>query len=544
MVAGKNTEWLKASPCGESTTIIETDRLQKVIGNLHSPSEDKLSVVLVIESRRRSLFPKVEACSSNQAGTIHLRQDTSNAYPWPTLVVTGIPIESEKKLRTTNKDPKNGRRLEFPLQPQDCESLLLSRLLYLFSDVLCFICHDILDIDQTTRLLICLAKRRNKITSIQIPPELHIFVASQMDLKVAKSRIQDRFQNSGLGKMSDFFQRVSVETISKGNLTSPNRRERLHRRLRKSVQRMRLKKMRSRLLFTGNHLFDLVYQALPTIARGFVDVVELSRASSPVPSDLHNRLCDFLGLITTPSDLRNFGAEVVASYLFSKHFSLDIHCMYATIVHQMVTNIVAGFRLEDVFRSLYREICIQASKKIQSPDSGDTSPPHSDFAEAVFRFMGQILSKYRTGSATVNNIHQTVLKRYAEKWVGRECQTTCLACCSRTPQCRLECGHSFCDACFKLHGEPSPLDCRDWLVPRCFLCQTQFVQTRRLRLHPPTAGVGILCLDGGGVRGVVSTTILELLQERIGLDIPIQEYFQQVVGISAGSCLSWPQRMQ
>lgn len=55
-----------------------------------------------------------------------------------------------------------------------------------------------------------------------------------------------------------------------------------------------------------------------------------------------------------------------------------------------------------------------------------------------------------------------------------------------------------------------------------------------MRVHAPTAGIGILCIDGGGVRGIIPTTILELLEERIGLPIPIQEHFKLALGISAG----------
>ena len=53
--------------------------------------------------------------------------------------------------------------------------------------------------------------------------------------------------------------------------------------------------------------------------------------------------------------------------------------------------------------------------------------------------------------------------------------------------------------------------------------------------RPPTAGVGLLSLDGGGVRGIVQTEILRMLEEKIGLPIPIQEHFQLAAGVSAGA---------
>ncbi|KAK8912542.1 Phospholipase A I [Metarhizium anisopliae] len=63
---------------------------------------------------------------------------------------------------------------------------------------------------------------------------------------------------------------------------------------------------------------------------------------------------------------------------------------------------------------------------------------------------------------------------------------------------------------------------------------SQLCQGLRRPVPPPTAGVGLLSLDGGGVRGIVQTEILRLLEERIGLPIPVQEHFQLAAGVSAG----------
>ena len=59
-----------------------------------------------------------------------------------------------------------------------------------------------------------------------------------------------------------------------------------------------------------------------------------------------------------------------------------------------------------------------------------------------------------------------------------------------------------------------------------------------VRIHPPTAGVGVLCLDGGGTRGVLSLGIMKRIQERIGLSIPFQKFFKVAFGISSGNVSS------
>ena len=55
-----------------------------------------------------------------------------------------------------------------------------------------------------------------------------------------------------------------------------------------------------------------------------------------------------------------------------------------------------------------------------------------------------------------------------------------------------------------------------------------------VRIHPPTAGAGVLCIDGGGARGVVPLKIMERIQDRIGLPMPFQKFFKAAFGVSSG----------
>jgi patatin-like phospholipase/acyl hydrolase len=55
-----------------------------------------------------------------------------------------------------------------------------------------------------------------------------------------------------------------------------------------------------------------------------------------------------------------------------------------------------------------------------------------------------------------------------------------------------------------------------------------------VKVHPPTTGVGVLCIDGGGVRGVLSLGLMKRIQDRIGLPIPFQKFFKVAFGISSG----------
>jgi hypothetical protein len=55
-----------------------------------------------------------------------------------------------------------------------------------------------------------------------------------------------------------------------------------------------------------------------------------------------------------------------------------------------------------------------------------------------------------------------------------------------------------------------------------------------VKIHPPTAGVAVLCIDGGGTRGVLPLKFMQRIQDRIGLPMPLQRFFKVVVGTSSG----------
>lgn len=55
-----------------------------------------------------------------------------------------------------------------------------------------------------------------------------------------------------------------------------------------------------------------------------------------------------------------------------------------------------------------------------------------------------------------------------------------------------------------------------------------------IRVHPLTAGVGVLCIDGGGARGIVPLKLMKRIQDRIGLPIPLQTLFKVAFGVSSG----------
>ena len=53
------------------------------------------------------------------------------------------------------------------------------------------------------------------------------------------------------------------------------------------------------------------------------------------------------------------------------------------------------------------------------------------------------------------------------------------------------------------------------------------------------AGVRVLTLDGGGIRGIVELAILAEIERRVGLGISIREMFDVIVGTSTVELLKY-----
>ena len=168
------------------------------------------------------------------------------------------------------------------------------------------------------------------------------------------------------------------------------------------------------------------------------------------------------------------------------------------------------------------------TRRVDRPD-GHLLP--SAFVAQIQGHLEPLYEAYLAGKSAVD-IHRAVLAKHAAKWAQLFSSETCLVCLRRRPQIGMACGHYVCEPCVAAFGDACDGD--RWLFTLNICCLCQAASHVALRIHPPTAGVILLCIDGGGVRGIIPPSILELLEKKTGLPIPIQEYFQMAIGISAG----------
>ncbi|KAI1108792.1 FabD/lysophospholipase-like protein [Nemania sp. NC0429] len=116
--------------------------------------------------------------------------------------------------------------------------------------------------------------------------------------------------------------------------------------------------------------------------------------------------------------------------------------------------------------------------------------------------------------------------------------SSCLCCLRELPECALPCGHILCLPCIEIYGRRTsrttievnrcPIHVRDVIANPPWIIVTK----------PRYAGARTLCLDGGGVRGIVQLQVLRELEKILGPDLPIQLFFDLIVGSDFGGIVA------
>lgn len=66
------------------------------------------------------------------------------------------------------------------------------------------------------------------------------------------------------------------------------------------------------------------------------------------------------------------------------------------------------------------------------------------------------------------------------------------------------------------------------------ICKESWEPPQLIQIKPSYAGVRVLTLDGGGVRGILELALLQLVEAEIALDLPIHHFFDLITGTNTG----------
>ncbi|KAF3102387.1 hypothetical protein TWF102_004588 [Orbilia oligospora] len=119
----------------------------------------------------------------------------------------------------------------------------------------------------------------------------------------------------------------------------------------------------------------------------------------------------------------------------------------------------------------------------------------------------------------------------------------CTLCLFGKSEYRLPCQHMICGTCLKENSASNRMQEPDAMavLEKCVLCDDNGRSHGwpfTVQMLPVLTNPRILALDGAGVRGVTQLVLLERLEESIGLGLPIGYFFDLIVGSSMGGIIA------
>ena len=105
-------------------------------------------------------------------------------------------------------------------------------------------------------------------------------------------------------------------------------------------------------------------------------------------------------------------------------------------------------------------------------------------------------SELHSTEKSVLEIHQGNIWRHTLHWAHIQSNQICLTCLWYPPEYILICGHSICEECIKAFVLAVFSVAYRFHINDCVLCG---IGKLMISLKPPTAGIWILSIDGGGI---------------------------------------------
>jgi hypothetical protein len=199
-----------------------------------------------------------------------------------------------------------------------------------------------------------------------------------------------------------------------------------------------------------------------------------------------------------------------------------------------ITESSAAFDPRLIFRALYRDAFKEGNvARVIALGQTEDFLLRGGLIELVEQSFVRYFQDYAPSEKSAIDIHSQNLARFQGRWSEIRSTNTCLCCLRRRPQYNLPCGHCVCENCVVLFGSRCEDDAWIFRLGECVLCKQRPPNNIEVKVQPPTAGVGVLCIDGGGTREIIPLAVMKLLQDRLG-PIPLQRCITVSLGISVG----------
>ncbi|OJD21794.1 hypothetical protein ACJ73_06867 [Blastomyces percursus] len=509
----------------------DTGRFRRILQEMTHPTSQFPRLVHLIgttvkDEALRKLFSSSSLGRKRFSGAVDLHvHSPSSSADNPLILLDSDPFtkpQRRNELRSYGEAKQH--RVDW-LLPSTCTviDVLLSRFLFLFTDVILLFSHDFASLDDAiarlgtwtnigsaSTLPSTVRPRVMVIVPADAPEDLHIDAL----LLGRQNAMTGVFHSIELFRWDPNGSRVACDLLKDSIL--------------RHAEEMLEVRRSNGCLFSATHLEGFYHRALRHTTRSVdrpFDFIGATRLGTEVGEDYVEHVSNFLKL--------GFELKVPCVHLAAFIASCILMDAYPPRMHSEkpfpginLTTLTrdADFPPHIIFHSIYRSFCLKAVER--SAASAISGALLCTLIERQMVRLFSCLTKY----TTPGHLHRdNVCKRPCD-WSRFRSNKTCLYCLRSRPREPLSCGHRVCDTCIRRHGEEAPGVEEKFHIPRCILCQTKGSLTAVLQ--PMTASISILVIDGGGARGIIPLEFIGLMQEMI--DTPFQDLSDMDVGTSSG----------
>ena len=490
-----------------------------------------------MEIALKEIFPRNNFRRSPIRGCLNLALDTSSAdQDFPRFLAYGALSEVLEPNQSVPCHPRSILPIKWqpPPPPISATDIVAVRLPIRFADVLCIFADDYGGLGPTASIIKNWASLASQPSSSQSKRSTILVIVSGLSECATLEAIEMQTFRDILGRQDGVHSTkncfsIKVVKLSGQDVSSLARYRRLKEIILDELDRARATRAQAGLLFSAIHLPFLYCQALQLTVRTWsekFDVIQASRARSPVNSSLSEHLLRLMKVCSGSNVSTELLCKFVATALLVDAFPPQMHSEFdRSVSHAADTT---EFNPSDLFDTLYDALCFSAADTF----SNDTQYA-VEFTTTVKAFFIQLSKDINGDTLTSINVRRQFLRDSFPLWRAIRTNATCLFCTSQKPEHSLACGHAMCDKCLMNFGEMVPAYDYRFSISSCLLCNRTLDLVAKIK--PPTAGIRILTIDGGGICGVIPLEFLQLLQRLLGSELPLQDLFDAVFGTSSGN---------
>ncbi|KAI6080481.1 hypothetical protein F4821DRAFT_251478 [Hypoxylon rubiginosum] len=530
--------WLKLGRRGADTTIQKATDLAEVVFT-GSPS---LLLFIGRSAKEEALQALAKSRSQrSRPGEIHIQWNgvLNRAYEEKTFLFADGPPDLEDLEDLQDRRDQGGESVaagEVIGWAADDETAALpavyARVLSPFADMVCVFLSDFHGLAGLVRFLSAWLRHVDESSSLPLPQLLIVIDEPDTNPEWAPCWIENFLQllrQETTTPLEQGFSGVSLHIVPRAKkLTEAAQTTSFRDVLLATADRSRRARIEHGRQYTMRQLtcsFADAYRAF--VSKETFDPIVSTRVAKPVPADAARYMTAFLRDFVHDKAWESFALPVLASSVILDEFPpemhrkslvLRLHGVRYLIVHTQEFHPVA------VYDALYHAVWKRVVRALRLPTK----------AESCLREV--IDARYTPKDAPFHKEgHRQRMQSFSDRWKAYRNDKTCLMCLSRKPEYWLPCGHSFCETDIRRFGtQVSP---STFLVDPCFLC-TRTTNGLKFTLKPPTKGVNVLGIDGGGIKGIIPLEILHRLEQHtqhLLPGFPIQDFFHMAMGTSSGN---------